>query len=229
MAQVFGLITARAGSKELPNKNILPFRGKPLIWHSINASLQANCIDRTIVSTDSSLYAEMSREFGAEVPFIRPEKYSNDEAQDGHVYQHFISCMDLQDQDIIVHLRPTNPRREEGLIDSVYQTMFESSANAIRTISSSRFSPYKMVHLYKNCITSVIDLPGKYLGSDLPRQLLQPTYELNGNVDIFRVSNIAKFENAYPENTLGYLQSNETLDIDTHDDFISAQMITNQR
>lgn len=71
---------ARGGSKRIPNKNIKDFHGKPIIHYSIAAALSSECFERVIVSTDSKKIAEISRNAGAEVPFLRSEKNSNDEA-----------------------------------------------------------------------------------------------------------------------------------------------------
>ena len=66
------IIPARGGSKRIPNKNIKEFAGKPLIAYSINAAKASGLFDKIIVSTDSEQVAEIARQYGAEVPFIRP-------------------------------------------------------------------------------------------------------------------------------------------------------------
>ncbi|HDZ21318.1 hypothetical protein LCGC14_0181220 [marine sediment metagenome] len=69
---ILGLIPARGGSKHPPKKNIQPFRGRPLIVHTIEQGLNSKTISRTIVSTDSEEIAQIARDAGADVPFLRP-------------------------------------------------------------------------------------------------------------------------------------------------------------
>ena len=74
--KILALIPARSGSKGLPNKNIMPLNGKPLIAYSIEHALDTPEINRVIVSTDSKEYAKIARDYGAETPFIRPKNIS---------------------------------------------------------------------------------------------------------------------------------------------------------
>ncbi|TWX54035.1 pseudaminic acid cytidylyltransferase [Colwellia hornerae] len=84
------IIPARGGSKRIPRKNIKEFHGKPLIAYSIEAAKASKCFDRIIVSTDDNEIAEVAKKYGAEVPFIRPSKISDDFATTLDVMQHAI-------------------------------------------------------------------------------------------------------------------------------------------
>lgn len=84
------IIPARGGSKRIPRKNIKPFHGKPMIAWSIEAAQQSGIFDRIIVSTDDEKIAAVAREYGAEVPFIRPADIANDYATTGDVISHAI-------------------------------------------------------------------------------------------------------------------------------------------
>lgn len=72
------IIPARGGSKRIPRKNIRDFAGKPMIAHSIECARQSGVFDRVIVSTDDAEIGRISREYGAEVPFVRPQALSDD-------------------------------------------------------------------------------------------------------------------------------------------------------
>ncbi|MEG0978382.1 MAG: CMP-N-acetlyneuraminic acid synthetase, partial [Bacilli bacterium] len=74
------IILARSGSKGLPNKNIKKLDNKPLIAYTIEAAVKSNCFDVIMVSTDSSDYAIIAKQYGAEVPFLRSNENSNDDA-----------------------------------------------------------------------------------------------------------------------------------------------------
>ena len=91
MPSVISLIPARGGSKGIPKKNIVPFAEKPLIAHSIEYSLKCPKIERTIVSTDDPEIAEISRNYGAEVPFTRPAELAQDDTPDFPVFEHALS------------------------------------------------------------------------------------------------------------------------------------------
>jgi len=90
------IIPARGGSKRIPRKNIKNFHGKPIIAYSIEAAIQSGVFDRVIVSTDDSEISEIAREYGAEVPFIRPQELSCDHTATVPVIKHAIEEIEQQ-------------------------------------------------------------------------------------------------------------------------------------
>ena len=84
------IIPARGGSKRIPRKNIKPFCGKPMIAWSIEAALQSGCFDQVVVSTDDAEIAEVARQHGAQVPFMRPAELSDDHTGTTAVIAHAI-------------------------------------------------------------------------------------------------------------------------------------------
>lgn len=90
------IIPARGGSKRIPRKNIRLFHGKPIIAYSIEAALASACFDKVIVSTDDEAIAEIARQYGAEVPFIRPQHIADDHATTLDVIQHAIDWCEQQ-------------------------------------------------------------------------------------------------------------------------------------
>lgn len=105
------IIPARGGSKRIPRKNIKPFMGKPIMAYSIEAALASGVFDEVMVSTDSEEFAEVARQYGAKVPFMRSEKTSNDYAITADVINEVLSMYhDLgQDFDVICCLYSTAP------------------------------------------------------------------------------------------------------------------------
>jgi pseudaminic acid cytidylyltransferase len=93
------ILPARGGSKRIPGKNIRPFCGKPMIAWSIDAALQSGCFDRILVSTDDARIAEVARECGAEVPFVRPENLADDHAGTQAVVCHAVQWLREQGQE----------------------------------------------------------------------------------------------------------------------------------
>ena len=90
MLNCVAIIPARGGSKRIPRKNIKFFHGKPLIAYSIETALKSNLFDRVIVSTDDEEIARIAKEYGAEVPFLRPKELSDDFTGTGDVINHAI-------------------------------------------------------------------------------------------------------------------------------------------
>jgi pseudaminic acid cytidylyltransferase len=92
------VIPARGGSKRIPRKNIKPFCGKPMIAWSIEAALQSGCFDQVVVTTDDAEIAEVARQCGAQVPFMRPAALSDDHTGTTAVIAHAIDWFAAHDQ-----------------------------------------------------------------------------------------------------------------------------------
>ena len=113
--KILAVITARGGSKGVPRKNIRPVCGKPLIAYSIETALTVrDRLYRIVVSTDDPEIAEVSRQYGAEVPFMRPLELAADKTPTLPVLQHAVRFVEAQDRvllDWILLLQPTSPLR----------------------------------------------------------------------------------------------------------------------
>lgn len=94
------IIPARGGSKRIPRKNIKAFCGKPMVAWSIEAALQSGCFDQVIVSTDDAEIAEVARQWGATVPFMRPAELSDDHTGTIPVIRHAIEWFNHQGQSV---------------------------------------------------------------------------------------------------------------------------------
>lgn len=118
MPRVIAIIPARGGSKGLPNKNILPIAGKPLIAWSIEAALQSGVCDRVLVSTDSAAIREAAIEAGAWVPFLRGDELAQDLTPTEPVLQDALLRAEVLDKrfDIVVFLQPTDIFRNKRWI-----------------------------------------------------------------------------------------------------------------
>lgn len=114
MSKLIAVIPARGGSKGLPNKNILDLHGRPLIEWSIAFAQSQASIDRCIVSTDSFVIAEVAKQCGAEVPFLRSEMLSSDNAKTADVILDVIDRCSLAGDDKIILLEPTSPYRTQS-------------------------------------------------------------------------------------------------------------------
>src|SRR3972149_1828506 len=124
--EVLAVVQARGGSKSIPGKNIRSLAGHPLIAYSIAAGLAAQSVTRLIVSTDSQEIAEIARQYGAEVPFLRPPELAQDDSPDLPLFQHALRWLEDHEDyrpDVVVQLRPTSPLRPVGLIDEAVEAL----------------------------------------------------------------------------------------------------------
>jgi N-acylneuraminate cytidylyltransferase len=120
--RVTALIPARGGSKRLPRKNVKLLVDKPLIAWSIEVAKASKYIDRVVVSTDDEEIKQVSEQYGAEVPFLRPEHLSNDHASSFDVIKHAIGFLKLdQPNELIVLLQPTSPLRLVSELDTALE------------------------------------------------------------------------------------------------------------
>jgi CMP-N-acetylneuraminic acid synthetase len=123
---VTAIIPARGGSKGLKNKNIRNFAGHPLIHYAISAAKQSKLVNKIIVSTDSPEIKLTSENCGAEAPFLRPAKLSNDTASLESALKHAVDFLENEQQyfsDIIIYLSATEVFRKKNMIDTVAKAL----------------------------------------------------------------------------------------------------------
>ena len=230
--KVLAIIQARSGSKGLPNKNLLPLAGHPLVAYSIKAALGTPSITRTIISTDSEKIAHVAAQYGAEVPFIRPAEYAQDLSTDFDVFDHALRWL-LENEnympDLVVQLRPTSPIRAVAHIEDAIQRLLKNpEADSLRTITPTPITPYKM-WLYDEETVSMRPLlqhPALPEPYNEPRQKLPPVYWHIGSLDIMKPSVILekKSMSGYP--ILPYVLPFEyAIDIDDLNSFKKAEEV----
>lgn len=142
---VVGFIFARAGSKGLPGKNILPIAGKPLIAWSIECALKVSRIERLIVSTDSPDIAKIAKAYGAEVPFMRPSWLATDESSEWESWKHALNYLKESTgtlPNIMVSIPPVAPLRESIDIENCLNEYDKGSSDIVISVTESHRSPY---------------------------------------------------------------------------------------
>ena len=135
--KIISVIPARGGSQSIKYKNIAKVGSKPLIAYSIKQSLKSKLISRTIVSTDDKKIADISKKFGAEVPFLRPKSISKNSSTDIGFFNHLINWLKKNENyepDLIVQLRPTQPYRKVKLINNAIIKMTKDKKYNVATI-----------------------------------------------------------------------------------------------
>src|SRR4051812_17115566 len=233
--RALAVIPARGGSKQVPRKNLKLLGGKPLIQWSIEAARAATELDRCIVSTDDEEIAEVARSLGAEVPFLRPAEYAQDNTPDLPVFQHAIQWLGEHEGHrpaMVVHLRPTLRCREPRQIDDVVRLMRETGADCVKSVYREHHHPHKMWRLHDDQgqggarLGPYEDTPlWRKLGPDCPRQILEPAYWSAGLVDCIRTET-AEAGSTIGETVVPYLVNADLcVDLDTDHDFIIAEAV----
>ena len=220
-ACIVALIPARSESKSIKDKNIIVYKGKPLLAHSIISALKCKLVSKVIVSTDSLVYKKIAISYGAEVPFIRPKKISRDNSLDlnfiKHAYNFLLnSGMKI---DLIVLLRPTSPNRKVDVLNNAIRTFLKKKTkyDSLRSVSHFNQPPEKMFIIKKKQLKGYFDkkYPGEY--HSWPRQKFSKTYLPNGYIDILKPSFFKYRKNKIYGKMYPFL-TEETLDIDYKDD-----------
>ncbi len=213
------IIPARSGSKGLIDKNIKLLYGKPLIAYSIEAALESKMFVDVIVSTDSKKYAEIAREFGASVPFIRSAELSSDTASSKDVIFDVLNrYIDIGIKfDTFALLQPTSPLRTSNDIIKAYDLFSEKKANAVIGVTEVDHSP-----LWCGTLPDDHSLIGfiKPEIKDKSRQALEPYYRINGAIYISSVEYYCEYGDFYKEKCYAYIMDrNVSVDIDCEIDF----------
>ncbi len=228
--KIVALIMARGKSKSIPNKNIVPLNGFPLISWSIAACKLSKCIDEIIVSTDSKKIGMVAKKYGAQVPFLRPKVYAKDKSTDYEVFNHFIKWWDKKRKDkikFIVQIRPTTPYRDPIVIDKAIKMISKKKCSGLRSVYEMSETSWKTFEINKKkYLTPLTDKLFNYKGlekSNLPRQMLPKTYFGQGYVDIVKPETI-KQGLTYGKRVLGFVVP-DVGEIDTKSDFIRIKRL----
>ena len=190
--KILCIIPARSGSKGIPHKNIMDFKGKPLLSWSIEHTQQSKYRKnmKIIVSTDSEKYVEISKQYGAEAPFLRPKNISGDTSSDFECIKHCVDWLkenENYEPDIILHLRPTQPCRRVEHLNKAIETFINQRENydSLRSVIPIEKSPYKMYSINNEELTPLFDEVNNIKEPyNQARQLLPQCYLHNGYIDI---------------------------------------------
>jgi CMP-N-acetylneuraminic acid synthetase len=214
--KTIAIIPARGGSRRLPNKNILSLGGIPLIAHSILYAQQNKAIiDEVYVSTDDETIKEIALQYGAKV-IDRPERLSGDLEPTVSALRHVLESLDFEVENVVL-LQPTNPLREEKLLDEAFEVYQQGNYDSLFTVSRN--------HQKLGKIENKMFVPFNY---DIGQrsQDLAPLYFENGLLYIIKASLILQetiiSENAFPFEVNSIFAN---VDIDTQEDLEYAEYL----
>ena len=220
---MIAIIPARGGSKGLPGKNIRNLNGKPLIAYTIEEALKSKYITRVILSTDDVEIAKVAKQYGAEVPFMRPSHLATDAAKAIDAYKYTYERLEKEENIEIsefVILQPTSPFRTANHIDQAIDLYNDKKADSVIS-----YCPEHHPIIWHKYITEAGKIESIFEGSTRNRQEEKPTYFPNGAIYIFK-RKIIEQELYYTDNSFAYIMNRkDSVDIDTIDDFEYAEFL----
>ena len=220
--KILTVISARGGSKRIPNKNIKNFCGKPLIAWTIEAALKAKNLGRVIVTTDNKKIASISEEYGAEVPFLRPPHLAKDETPGIDPVLHVIS--EISGYEWVLLLQPTSPLRDDEDINNMIEFSKTKISPSFVSITNKSIDPANIFYLKNDFFISHFLKNDKYLksiGKD-------DVFILNGAMYLSKINYLLKKKSFVTNETIGYVMSSKkSIDIDNEIDWEIATFLKN--
>ena len=216
------IITARGGSKRIPRKNIKSFCGKPIIAYSIEAALSSGVFDTVMVSTDDEEIASIAKEYGAEVPFMRSEKTSNDFATTTDVLMEVIDEYEKRGEhfDHACCIYPTAPFVTGKRLKEAYEKLLKSGGETLIPVVKFSYPPGRALIIEDEY------LKFKYIENIVARsQDLQKEYHDAGQFYVFDTEAFKKNGNLMLGKIVPMeLSELEVQDIDTEIDWELAEL-----
>lgn len=222
---IVAVIPARGGSKGIPRKNLVRIAGRPLIGYAIEAARNAASVDRVLISTDDSEIADVARELGAEVPFMRPSDLAVDTAPMLGVLRHALAWLESQGLAVeaLVLLQPTSPLRTDRHIEEAIALFRSAPASGVVSVVEvpHQFNPVSVMKLSAQGTLSPF-LEDQVLATR--RQDKPKAYARNGPVVLICHPDTLRSGELYGASCLPYLMSKrDSLDIDTPKDLLLAE------
>lgn len=216
------IITARGGSKRIPRKNIKPFLGKPIMTYSIEAALSSGLFDTVMVSTDDEEIAQIAKEYGAQVPFYRSERTSNDYAATAdvvsEVLDEYAKCGIYYETACVIY--PTAPFLTVDALKEAMGILLGGDADGVMPVVKFSFPPQRSVVMRNGLL-----VPSDPESMKMRSQDLEPHYHDCGQFYCIRVASFLKQRAMVMAHTMPYLQDELTVqDIDTEEDWKIAEL-----
>lgn len=227
-APTLALVVARGGSKSIPRKNLAPLAGKPLLAWTIDAAQRCQTELRLVVSTDDREIAEVARQCGAEVPFMRPAELARDDTPSLDVVLHAVDVLASRgyDADRVLLLQPTSPLRTPDDIDAATRIAGDRDATSVVSVCPSRDHPWLTKRVTPEGVLEDF-FPHKPV---VRRQELEPAFALNGAIYLTRTAWLRSHRSFYAQPTYAYVMPAErSLDVDEPWDLHLCELVLRDR
>ena len=221
--KILSIIPARGGSKGIPHKNIQKLSGKPLLVRSIECAQNSRLVNRIIVSTDDKKIAKIAKNFGAEVPFIRPKKFAKDSSPTLDVIKHALTYLynnESYEPHIVTILQPTNPFCSSKIINKSISLLKKTHASSVLTVTKIKKHPYSSFWYRNEYLTPFRKNFTKYYQRQKYPNLYYPT----GDVYTFWNDTLLKYGNIYGSKIKPLIINEETVDVDNIFDLFICEM-----
>ena len=229
---ILGLIPARGGSKGIHNKNIVPLLGRAMLAYSCEAALASRQLSRVIISTDNLSIAEVAKEHGVEVPFMRPDELAQDNTLALPVVQHAVQWLQEKEgynPDAVMILQPTSPLRRAEHITGAVEVMNHTGADTVVSVVEvpHNFGPDSLMLVDANGSLE----PYQVGPMVLRRQDKTIPYARNGpSVLLVKTTTLIDLNTLYGANTQPYVMDQiDSFDVDTQDDLIIIEALLKLR
>jgi pseudaminic acid cytidylyltransferase len=221
--KTIAIITARGGSKRIPYKNIRPFRGKPIIAYSIETALNSGLFDEVMVSSDDAKIAEIAKQFGAKIPFMRSEKNADDYAGTAEVLLEVLVDYQTKEKlhfDYCCCIYPTAPFIDVARLREGYELMVNGKYDVVFPVAKFDYPIQRSLHFIKDKLQMI------YPENELKRsQDLPSAYHDAGQFYWFDTLTFMKDKTLFGNNVGGIiLHTLEVQDIDTETDWKLAEL-----
>ena len=226
--KVLGVTLARGGSKGIPMKNIIDVCGKPLIAHTIHSALTSNIFTNFIVSTDSEEIAKISKKYGAEVPFMRPDELALDHVWSRDALKHAVIAAEAHydiTYDYVIELPCVSPMRSSIHIKEAFSLLESSGVDSVTSVCQMADKhPVRMKRIVDGYLK---DFCAEYPeGEGSRRQDLEPCYIRNGAIYAMTRDCIVEKFSRHGSGSLAYVMDEEvSVNIDTFTDLVVARAL----
>ncbi len=232
--RVIALIPARSRSIRIKDKNIKKLNNIPLIAYTIKTAIDSKIFNRIIVSTDSLKYANLSKKFGAEIPFLRPKKISNSTNTDFEWISYTLNKLlnNHKEYDYFCILRPTSPFRTVKMLKSAWRNIKkQNNADSIRAVELCNQHPFKMWKYKQQIIEPIFK---KKINSQPSHSVqyasLPKIYVQNASLEITKISVLKRYKNITGNKIIPFFTKNyEGFDINTPLDWNMAKILMQKK
>jgi len=204
--RVLGIVTARGGSKGIPRKNLADLGGRPLLAWTAEAAKKSRRLTRTVLSTEDAEIAEVGRQVGLEVPFLRPSFLAEDNTPTLPVLQDVVKRLEAEGQcyDAVCLLQPTSPFRSDKDIDGCIEMLETCGADAVVTVRvvPTEYNPHWTYFMNEHGMLRLSTGEGTPIAR---RQQLPLAYHRDGSIYITRRDVLVVSGSLYGERLAGYL------------------------
>ncbi|MCE2510427.1 MAG: acylneuraminate cytidylyltransferase family protein [Alphaproteobacteria bacterium] len=218
--RLLGLIVGRGGSKGLPQKNVLPLLGVPVVAWTVREALKSRYLDRVVISSDDDEIIAAATAAGAEAPFQRPPELARDDVTLAPVILHALNALD-EPYEYAVLLQASSPLRTAEDIDAGIEKVHASGAPSCLSVHETTAPPFQTFTFDgKEHLKAVIGDTFQ----ELRRQEMPTTYQLNGAVCVLNAEWFRANQRFWSPETVGSVMPFErAIDIDTQTDYELAQ------